>query len=409
MWLLSADAFRGFRRPVYVVALGRLVNVFGSGLVYPFATLYFHIQVGIPLALIGLGLLANNVATAVATAVGGYLADRVGRRPVMTASMALAAPALAAYALVSTASGFVVVSTAAGLAAGLYTPAGQAMTADLAGDDSDRAFALLKVASNAGFGLGFVAGGVLYEVARTSVFLADGATSAVVAVLLALALPRVHGRAETAALGASIADWGRAITRPRIVSLAALNVGFAVMYAQMQATVPIVAKETLGLSAAQVGTLWVINPLVIVLFQLPLVAAVSGWRRTRGLAVSAGFWGVSMLTVLLASLLAGPAGVALLAWFLVLRTVGEILHSPLITALAGDLGRSSDRGSKLSLLEISKRLGFGLGATLGGAFFDAGLPHLLWPALAGVCVVVAAGSLALERRVSLEENGVAAA
>ena len=65
----SLDAVRGFDRAVYVVAGGQLVNVLGSGLVYPFATVHFHLEVGIALSLVGVGLLANNVALAAATAV----------------------------------------------------------------------------------------------------------------------------------------------------------------------------------------------------------------------------------------------------------------------------------------------------------------------------------------------------
>ena len=70
----SLAAVRGFDRAVYVVTGGRLLNVFGSGLVYPFATVPFHLTLGFSLSVVGLGLLANNVALAVGTALGGYLA-----------------------------------------------------------------------------------------------------------------------------------------------------------------------------------------------------------------------------------------------------------------------------------------------------------------------------------------------
>jgi MFS family permease len=407
---------RGFDRPVYAVAGGRLINVFGSGLVYPFATIHFHLQVGIPLSVVGLGLLANNVATAAGTAVGGYLADRYGRRPVMIGSMALSAVTLAAYALVTSGAGFVAVATAAGLTTGLYAPASQAMIADLTdAADRERGYGLLKVASNVGFGSGFVVGGVLYEAANVAVFVADGLTSAVVAAVLVVALPRVHdGRA--ASLSESVGDWGRIVSHRRLLWLALLNVGFAVMYAQMQATVPVVASERLGLDSAQLGTLYVLNPVVLVLFQLPILEAVGDWRRTRGLLASVGFWGVSFLAVAgvgpLATAAGGAAatavGAGLIGAFLVLRTVGEVLHSPLVTSLASDFGTADGRGSRLSLIEIAKRLGMGLGAALGGAFFDYGFAALLWPALIVACAGLAIGLLALERRVSPTENGVVA-
>ena len=427
----SLDAVRGFDRAVYVVATGQLVNVFGSGLVYPFATVYFHLEIGIALSLVGLGLLANNIALAVATAVGGYLADRVGRKPIMVASMAGNAVTLSAYAFVTdlaafigpldAASAFVLVATLTGLTGGLYTPAGAAYTADLtAGKDRDRAYSLLKVANNVGFGMGFVVGGLLYEWATISVFIADGLTSAVVAAVLVVFVPRLHEGQADVTLRDSVGDWGRAITKRRVVALAGLNIGFAVMYAQMRTTVPVVATETLGLSAAQLGTLFILNPLTLVLLQIPVVDAISSWRRTRGLVVSAGFWAASMVSVWLvffpgigSALPSAPSlltlGVVLVGGHLILRTIGEILHSPIATSLMSDLGTDQERGSQLSLLEIAKRAGFGLGSFVGGVFFDYGLAAWLWPTLAGVCCLLAVGVLLLESRVSAAENGVAVA
>jgi MFS family permease len=403
---------------VYVVGVGQLINVFGLGLVYPFATIHFHLVVGIPLSLVGLGLLANNVATAAGTALGGYAADRYGRKPVMATSMALSAATLAAYAAVgpvaaatalSPAVTFGAVAAAAGLTLGLYAPAAQAMIADLTDDDRrDRGYALLKVASNSGFGLGFVVGGVLYGAVQLSVFLANGLTSAVVAGLLVVALPRSHEPRTGVALRDSVGNWRRAITGRRVAALAALNVGFAALYAQMQATIPVVATETLGLTSEQLGTLFVLNPAVIVLFQLPIVAAVTGWRRTRGLAVSAALWGVSFLAVWAVAGVPAQLGVGLLGGFLVVRTLGEILHSPLITSLMSAMGEGTDRGSQLSLLEVAKRLGFGVGSAVGGAFFDYGFQWALWPALVGLCALLALGVVGLERWLTPAENGAAA-
>ncbi|HKL29151.1 MAG TPA: MFS transporter, partial [Natrialbaceae archaeon] len=166
----SFEDVRRFDQSVYVVAAGQLINVFGTGVVYPFATLYFYRQVGIAFSLVGLGLLANNLATAGGTILGGTLADRYGRKPVMVGSMATSAFTLAAYAGVQTAPGFIAVATAAGATMGLYTPASHAMVADLtSGEERDRAYGLLKVANNVGFGSGFVAGGLLFGLLAQSV------------------------------------------------------------------------------------------------------------------------------------------------------------------------------------------------------------------------------------------------
>lgn len=439
----SLDAVRGFDRAVYTIAVAQLVNVFGSGLVYPFATIHFHLEVGIPLAIVGLGLGAKSAMTAVGTAVGGYLTDQIGRKPVMVTAMATSAVTLAAFAFVpvlgtavpepvtaymgvsAVGTAFIIVGALSGMTVGLYPPAAQAMTADLTSDkDRDRGYALLKFANNIGFGSGFVVGGVLYATAGVAVFILDGLTSGIVALVLLLSLPNSHGgqtvgetshsldsRPEASPEGGgaigTFRDWWDAASRARVVLLAAINIGFAMMYAQMQATVPVIAKGRLGLTSAQVGTLYVLNPLTLVIFQLPLVDAVSEWRRTRGLVVSGALWAASMLAALAADLGVGPvaAGVAFVGVHLVVRTLGEVLHSPLVTALMSDLGAVDQRGTQLSLLEVAKRVGMGAGAFIGGFFFDAGLSVYLWPTLIGVCGLMIGGLFLLERRVSPRENG----
>ena len=409
---LFAD-YRGFDRAVYVVLVARFVNVLGNGIVYPYFTIHFYRGLSIPFSVVGTALLANNLALAAGTLTGGVLADRYGRKPVMVGSMAASAVALSAYALVTTGPALVAAATAAGFAGGLYTPASQAALADLTDSAArDRVFGLLKVVSNGGFGAGFVAGGVLYGVANTAVFVVDGATSGVVAVGLLLVLPHLRegtgaGDAATG-LRATLTNWRRAVARPRLLALAGLNAVFAVSYAQMGSTVPAFATGHLGLTSAQLGTLYVLNPLVVVLFQLPTVSAVDDWRRTRGLVLSAGFWAASFVAVLAAYWTTAAVGVALVGAFLVLRTMGENLHSPLVTALGSDLADAEGRGAGLSVLEVTKRVGFGVGPLVGGLFFDYGADELLWPALIGSCLLLAVGLLAFERRLAPAENGAPA-
>ena len=403
---LLAD-YRGFDRAVYVVLVARFVNVLGNGIVYPYFTIHFYRTLSIPFSVVGTALFANNLALATGTLAGGVLADRYGRKPVMVASMAGSAVALSAYALVTTGAALVVVAAAAGFAGGLYTPASQAALADLTESAArDRVFGLLKVVSNGGFGAGFVAGGVLYGAARTGIFVVDGVTSGVVAVVLAVALPRLRGGTDGALRG-TLANWRAAVSRPRLLALAGLNVVFAVAYAQMGSTVPAFATGQLGLSSAELGTLYVLNPLVVVLFQLPTVSAVAAWRRTRGLVLSAGFWAASFVAVLVAYEASVAVGVGLVGVFLVLRTIGENLHSPLVTALGSDLSDAEGRGAGLSVLEVAKRVGFGVGPLVGGVFFDYGVDVLLWPALVGVCLLLVVGLLAFERSLTPPENGIA--
>lgn len=74
-----------------------------------------------------------------------------------------------------------------------------------------------------------------------------------------------------------------------------------------------------------------------------------------------------------------------------------------------DLGTDDERGSLLSLLEVAKRVGFGLGSFVGGVFFDYGIQGLLWPTLALCCAGLVVALFALETHLSPAENGTTAA
>lgn len=174
----------------------------------------------------------------------------------------------------------------------------------------------------------------------------------------------------------------------------------------MQSTVPVFASNALGLSSSELGTIYILNPHLVVTLQLPFVSWVRRWRRTRGLLISAGFWAASF-TVLVFATVASPAvRIVLLCVFVVLRTSGEILHSPLIVSLASDVASSGTRGSQLSVVRVASRIGWGLSPLVGGVFFDYGHQSLLWPGLIGMCLLIGVRLLRLESHITPAENGV---
>jgi hypothetical protein len=94
---------------------------------------------------------------------------------------------------------------------------------------------------------------------------------------------------------------------------------------------------------------------------------------------------------------------------LILRTVGELLHAPLVTSLASNVGAAATRGSQLSTIEVAKRVGFAVGPALGRIFFDVGRVRLLWVGSFVACGALALGVLMLERQVTPAENGASTA
>jgi MFS family permease len=78
--------------------------------------------------------------------------------------------------------------------------------------------------------------------------------------------------------------------------------------------------------------------------------------------------------------------------------VGECFHGPAHQALVADLASDRLRGRYFSVHSASWGLGGAVGPAAGG-FLLAAAPFALWPLAAAVCVLAAAGALALERAV----------
>lgn len=123
---------RLFARPAYTAAIAtRLltgISLFGSVVIMP---LYFQIQRAVPVINTGLFMLAFELAAIVTFPIAGYLGDRFGTGPVITAGLIVTAAALAPMALLGTdasLAGIEALQAVRGIGLALAGPAGVAAT-----------------------------------------------------------------------------------------------------------------------------------------------------------------------------------------------------------------------------------------------------------------------------------------
>ncbi len=222
-----------------------------------------------------------------------------------------------------------VLTALAGLTAELYRPASSALLADLVPVGRRvTAFALYRLAINAGFAMGPAAAGFLADRSFLWLFWGDALTSAVFGVLAVIALPkRPHGNPVVEDRGGAV----RAIFRDRIfVRFLAASILVGFVYVQSTSTFALHVRDS-GLSNAIYGALISVNGLMVILLELS-VTSVTQRLRARGviasgmLFVGAGFG----LTALAHTV---PA----LALTVVVWTLGEILTAPVSSAYVADI------------------------------------------------------------------------
>jgi MFS family permease len=370
---------------VFVSALATFVFLFLS--VYLTARGLDPRQVGLVVAWFGLGTVA-------AGPVGGTLADRIGRRP--TLLLALVASAACATFLGLVRSPALIAPGVFGfaLAASSVFPSLFAAVADVVPEaERPRAFALVYWANNVGGALSSVVGGAVGERSWLALFLADGATSLLFALVVWRRVPEsLAAPAARASAGAAPPrpdrGWRAVLSDRPFIAFMALFLVFLAVFFQFQLGLPLAMRRA-GLDTAQFGRVMAVNGLLIATLS-PFAARFLGGRdRGRVLAVGAVLVGSGYG----AYALCGPAwqwALATAVW-----TVGEITTLPVAIALVSDLAPPDLRGRYNGLYALAFGVGQTLAPLVGGTVLAGAGRRALFGGCLAVCLAVAVGHLVL--------------
>jgi MFS family permease len=443
---------RDFDRLVLVLAAGDLVASFGFALVFPFLTIYLVDKLGASVAQAGLVLAAYSVCSIVSGAVGGWLADRVGRRRVMIVSIGLTAVVIALMGQASDLASITVLTIVLGIVDPAFIPAARAAIADVVPEDRrPRAYSLLSVANAVGWITGPAIGAGLATLGYDVVFVISGLIIGLYAVIAFVWLPETLGRrAATGAppddlvaeeapvvVGATPAAAGeltgdrpgapaethvgrrtltpvttrdgapadaaeayeaaeaRRLDRARLRTFAVFLPIAAVVHATIflwVTVLPVHAARDLGIATNAWGLLFSVNGLIIVAFQLRVTSAVEGRPKAFVMAVAMLGYAAGMGVI---ALLTEPTwAVPGIAMAIVLITVGEILLFPVEPAFTSDLSPVDRRGRYQGYFLAATGVGTAIGPPLGGYLLDAAPGPTLW-ILASGAFLAASVALAL--------------
>jgi MFS family permease len=383
-------------REVYVLEVGALVNAFGNGVVLPFLLIYLHNVRGIPFGLAGSAAAVQSAAALASGFLGGTLSDRLGPKRVLLGSLVVMTVAFALMPAIRTAWHAFAIYTLWGVGSGSFWPSQSALLAALTpAARRAPAYALQRLSMNVGVALGGVVAGLIASVGRPGSFTVLFAIDCATFVGYMLVLARVRAPAlHEGRLGGS---W-RAVLRDRVFTVyTLLNAAF--MTAAISLVVellPAFGKNVAGISEQEVGIVFALDAVGIVIFQLPVVKLSEGRRRMRGFALMGTLWAATLLAVWAAgSWTSATAAFAILAGVMLVFAVGECLHGAIHTPLSVDLAPPQLVGRYTAAASISWQMGWIVGPAAGG-FLLQHRPLLLWPIAAGINLAAAAGALALE-------------
>ncbi|MCX5377350.1 MFS transporter [Streptomyces sp. NBC_00091] len=385
------STFRGLPPTVWTLFAGTIVNRLGH-LVTPFLV-FLLADRGITGTETSYVLGALGAGNLLGPALGGLLADRIGRRPTMLIGLLGAAAAqgalyLAPGALTMGAAALLLSSSSATVG-----PAAFALMADAVdGERRQRAYALFQWGVNIGTAVAGVLGGFLAAHGYWLLFAVDAGALLVYAGIVAARLREPRREAPRAG-GVRSLGYG-VVLRDRLM-LALLPV-FGVqlfVYSLTEVALPLSMHDS-GLSPAAYGAMASVNAVLVVALQPVATARLAKLPQLPVHAAGSALIAVGVAATGLADGIAGYA-VSVVVW-----SLGEVIAAGIAASVVAGLAPADARGRYQGAFSWTWGLARFAALTLGVTLYSGAGPAALWGTalVGGVCC--SAAVLVLRRRVA---------
>jgi predicted MFS family arabinose efflux permease len=373
---LYRDAFGGLPRLTWLLCAAAFLNRCGS-MVVPFLGPYLKAKFGMPADHAGLVVSLYGVGAILGSWLGGALTDRIG--PVRLQVGALAASAV--WMLLMTQCGALATLVPAVFVLGLLNDAfrpgsNTAVAQSVPPHLRRKALSLNRFALNLGWACGPTIGGYLIELDFVWMFVADGLTCALAALWLAQVLRQWSPVA--AEPGGAAAEDVVAAARPaspwrdgHFVRLMVANTFVLLAFMQYFATGTRVFVDQ-GWGEAAVGWFLAVNPILITLFEMPVVHAMRARRPLPAVALGALVIGLGYLCFLL------PWGGLAIVLGMAIVAGGELLQMPMLGAHVNDIAPDRARGAYNGAYGVNFTFALVFAPALGGFVYERMGADALW-------------------------------
>ncbi|MFZ5910687.1 MAG: MDR family MFS transporter [Chloroflexota bacterium] len=366
--------FRLYPRQFWLMITGIFISTAGGSMIWPFILIFVGNKLDLPLSTTATLVTINAGTGLFSSLLAGSLADKTGRKIIMVSSMALTGAAYFFMLRANSYPAFAALMFLIGLSNPLYQVGADAMLADLIpeGQRMD-AYAINRVALNAGFAFGPAVGGFVAAQSYDLAFYAAATGMLLHGLLLLLlaretldkSLPKTNPQGAPGGYTRVLKD------RSYLAFVLASALGLAAPI-MLWILLPVYVKSNFGIPESQYGWLPTTNALMCVFVQY-FVTLVT--RRYRTLPVVAFGMLVYALSV---------GGVALASSFwgfwicMVFLTFGELIIVPTSSTYVANRAPADLRGRYMSVYWLGWGLARALAPIIGGFLNDAISPTAIW-------------------------------
>jgi MFS family permease len=373
-------------RSYWLLFLGTLINRIG-GFVVPFLTLYLTNQRSIPIAQAGLVVSLFGAGSFLAQLMGGLLADRFGRKPVLSISFLIAPVFIILLGIAKNIWVISICTFLVGIFTDLHRPAVSAAIADIVpAEDRPRAYGYIYWAINLGAAIAPILAGLLAAYSYLYLFLGDGLTTLVFGLIVLFGFRETRPaeaayHAEHTSPSERIQQLKRA---PILLWFSLITLFFGIIYMQGNVTLPI-DMQSHGLGPDKYGLAIAVNGILIVLLTIPISNMAVKWPRFETISIAVIFTALGFGSTAFAD------SFILFVVSIIIWTIGEIIATSVAPSIIADLAPIELRGAYQGIFGSAWGLSFFIGPIAGGWVYQTYGASALWSlcCLLGLCISLA--------------------
>ena len=373
----TRNVYNEYPRAFWIYNIIVFIDRLGGFMLYPFFALYLTRKFDIGMSTVGLLFGAFSISGMVGSALGGAIADQMGRKTVIIFSLVLSSLSALGMGFAPTLGIFLAVVVVVGTLSSIGHPAHEAVVADLLPQEKRaEGYGIIRVVFNVAVIIAPPIAGLLIANSYLTLFIVDAVISLISAVIVLLALPetkpQAHPDAKPETMKQTFAGYGRVFKDIPFVAFIGVTVMMTLVYMNMNSTLGVYLRDQHGLPEIRYGWLLSINAIIVVLFQFWVTRRLEKYRPMLMMAAGSLLYAVGF---------AMYGFVPTFAFFgaaMIIITIGEMVVSPFQQSLVASFAPEDMRGRYMAVSGLSWSISFTVGPYFAGLILDSANPSLLW-------------------------------